>query len=384
VRVLIAPDSFTGSMTAAQAANAMAQGWRRTAPGDELVRRPVSDGGPGFLQALADGLPSAQRVAVAAADPWGRPVEAAVLVSDGPHGRTVYVESAQTCGGERRGGPGTASSAGLAPVLRAALAADPARIVVGLGGTLVTDGGAGLLAGLGATATGIDGSDATSVLTGGGAGLSSVSAVALEGVRARFAGVELVAATDVDVPLLGPRGAALGFSPQKGADPATAAVLEESMRSFAHACGRTPDGRSPAVALGAGAAGGLGYALLHLGGQRASGIDLVLEAVGFDRLVAGSDLVLTGEGSFDWQSLSGKVIPGVCRAAAEHGRPVLVLAGTIDVGRREWMAVGVHGAYGILDATDPQAPATDPASALRDAPALLAQVAARAARTWSR
>jgi glycerate kinase len=384
VRVLIAPDSFTDSMTAAEAAAAIAAGWRRTAPEDDLALQPVSDGGPGFLAAIACGLPQAVRVVVDGSGPWGGPARAEVLVAHGPRGRTAYVEAAQTCGGAVGGSPRTASSGGLAQVLEAALAQRPQRIVVGLGGTLVTDGGAGLLAGLGARATAADGADGTERLSGGGAGLADLVAVDVAPARDQFAGIDLVAATDVDVPLLGPRGAALGFSPQKGADAAAAAELEEALRRFAHACGRTADGRSPAVALGAGAAGGVGFALLHLGARRASGIALVLEAVGFDRLVGESDLVITGEGSFDWQTLSGKVVPGVCAAAAQQGRPVLVLAGRIDVGRREWMAVGVHGVYGIVDPTDPLAPAIDPLVAVAQGPDLLAAVAQRAARTWSR
>ncbi len=345
MRVLVAPDCFTGSMTAATAAAAIADGWRTTAPGDEVTQLPVSDGGPGFLAAIRAGIGGESR-AVASVGPWTVPVDAELLLVPGAGGPTCYVEAAQACGETLapHGPAEEASSAGVGLLLDEALAAGAGRIVVGLGGTLTTDGGAGMLAVLGATAVDGEGRDATALLRTGGGGLAGIAAVDLANARARLAGVELVIATDVDNPLLGPRGAARGFAPQKGAPPAAVERLEESLQRFAHACGRLPDGRSPAVALGAGAAGGLGFALLHLGGRIVPGIDSVLETLRFHQRVAPSDLVITGEGSFDWQSLHGKVITGVCRAAMEHGRPVLVLAGRIDVGRREWMSIGVNGA----------------------------------------
>ena len=241
-----------------------------------------------------------------------------------------------------------------------------------------------MLAGLGARACDADGRDVTERLRAGGAALAGIATVDLAPARELLAGVDLVIASDVDSPLLGPRGAARGFSPQKGADPALVAALEESLRRFAHACGRLSDGKSPAVALGAGAAGGLGFALLHLGGRRVAGIDWVLTAVSFAERVAACDIVITGEGSFDWQSLHGKVISGVCRAAMAHGRPVLVMAGQLHIGRREWMALGVSGAFAIAGDEDPAVPIRGRAAANQGPPQLLADVAARAARTWSR
>jgi glycerate kinase len=384
VRVLIAPDSFTGSMSAAQAARAIERGWRTTAPDDQCVLVPLSDGGPGFLAAVASAT-AGRLVPVATAGPWGAPVSAEILICDGGGIRTAYLESAAAIGdrGVPRGAPGAASTWGISLLLRAALSCGAERIVVGLGGSLTTDGGAGMLVGLGATATDADGFDATEVLRQGGGGLARVAHVDLGEPRRAMAGVELIIASDVEVPLLGPRGAAHGFAAQKGADEPQVEQLESALRSFAHACGRTQDGRSPAVALGAGAAGGLGFALLHLGGRMAAGIDEVLAAVSFDERVAAADLVITGEGSFDWQSLQGKVITGVCRSAMAQGRPVLVLAGRIEVGRREWMAIGVNGAYGIIDRQDATA-AVAPVKALAQGPDLLAALAARAARTWSR
>jgi glycerate kinase len=382
MRVLVAPDSFTGSMSAAEAAHAIADGWNAIAPEDELVLLPVSDGGPGFVAALRAALGGELRSAPTTG-PWGAAVAGSVLVVPELAGRVAYVEVAQAAGdsGAPRGAATAASSAGVAVLLRAALDSGARRIVVGLGGTLVTDGGAGMLAGLGATGSDADGGDCTALLRLGGAGLRNVAAVDLEVARRLMSGVDLIIATDVDNPLLGPRGAARGFGSQKGLEAQEVEAAEAALRAFAHACGRLPDGRSPAVALGSGAAGGLGFALLHLGGRVLSGIDVVLDAIGFEEHVTRTDLVITGEGSLDWQSLHGKVITGVCRAAMAHGRPVLVLAGRVAVGRREWMAIGVSGAYAIVDAD--AAPAAIEAAAA-DGPRLLAELASRAARTWSR
>jgi glycerate kinase len=209
-----------------------------------------------------------------------------------------------------------------------------------------------------------------------------VAAVALGPALAAVDGIELVAASDVDNPLLGLRGATNGFGPQKGADDAAVMELEGSLESFARAVGRRPDGKDPAVALGAGAAGGLGYALLHLGATRVPGISTVLETVDLAARIGAVDLVVTGEGAFDWQSLRGKVVSGVADAALAQGRGCVVLAGRVDVGRREYLAIGVSGAYAVVDdLRDRGLPAED---AFTDPAGRLADLAARAARTWSR
>lgn len=381
MRVLVAPDSFTGSMTAAQAAKAITTGWTQHAPEDAVLPMPLSDGGPGFLAALHTGL-GGELHEVPTTDPWGEPTAGSVLLVPGEGGATAYLEVAQAAGSPvpRRGPARTATSAGVAPLLIAALGLRPDRIVIGLGGTAVTDGGAGLLAGLGATALAEDGSPLTAQLSEGYPGLTGIASMDLTAPRAALSAVELVVAADVDNPLLGNRGAAHGFGPQKGLDEAEVIEAEAALQALAHACGRLSDGRSPAVALGAGAAGGLGFALLHLGASVTPGIDLVMASVGFAEQVAAADLVVTGEGRLDWQSLRGKVITGVCRAAMDHGRPVLVLAGSLAVGRREWMAIGVSGAYGIVPETAPDA---EVAAAVADGPRRLAELAQRAARTWS-
>lgn len=363
--MLICPDSFTGTLSAHQAAAAIAEGWRRTSPGDELVVRPMSDGGPGFLAAVRSGS-GGQLRALEVPGPLGEPVAAGYLRT----GDTAWVESALAAGLhlvplERRD-PTVTTSLGVGALIGAALDAGARRVVLGVGGTGTCDGGAGLLAGLGATC------DAPGGLVAGGSALLGLARVDLGPVLRRVAGVTLEVATDVDVPLLGPRGAARGFAPQKGADPRQVEQLESAMAHWAGLLGRTPDGRSPAVALGAGAGGGIGAALIRLGARRVPGIATVMDAAGIREAIASADLVITGEGALDWQSLHGKVVSGVASTALERGVPVLVLAGRIDIDRREWLAAGVAAAFPA--AADP---GEDPAAGL-------ARAAGRAARTWSR
>ncbi|MBI1377658.1 MAG: glycerate kinase [Frankiales bacterium] len=380
MRVVVAPDKFAGTLSAVEAAAAIAAGWRRTAPHDELVEVPLADGGPGFVEVVRSALGGELRT-VEVSGPTGDPATGHVLLVDG----TAYVEAAEACGlhlvPEPRD-PSRTTSYGVGQLLLAARDAGATSVVVGLGGSGTNDAGAGLLAALGATAATADGADATDRLRLGGGALREVAAVdlgpALEAVR----GLGLVAASDVDNPLLGLRGATNGFGRQKGADDAMLMRLEGDLTAFAAAVGRRPDGRDPAVALGAGAAGGLGYALLLLGATRVPGIGTVLDTVGLAREVAAADLVVTGEGSFDWQSLRGKVVSGVAEVALEHGRGCVVLAGRVEVGRREYAATGVSGALAVVDdLRDRGRPESD---AFDHPAAALADLAERAARTWSR
>ncbi|HVV30556.1 MAG TPA: glycerate kinase [Mycobacteriales bacterium] len=342
MRVLIAPDCFTGSLSAAEVAQAIGDGWRRSAPRDTLDPAPLSDGGPGFLDVLA-GVGGAL-VPVTVADPLGRPVPATLLT----RGPVAYVESAQACGlhllavGERD--PERTSTAGVGMLLRAALDAGATRIVVGLGGSGTNDGGRGALQELGAD---VD----------------------------RLRAVDLVVATDVDNPLLGPDGATAVFGPQKGADPAAMARLERAMAAYASTTG-TPE---HAAAAGAGAAGGLGFALLACGGRRVSGCELVFEEVGLPERVAAADLVITGEGRYDAQSARGKVPAGVAALAAAHGTPCVLLAGQIAIGHDQTVTPGVTEWHGLADPADPAAVL----AAQRDAARLLRQRAARIGAQWS-
>lgn len=376
MRVLVAPDCFTGSLTARQAARAVAEGWRRAAPADELQECPLSDGGPGFVDVLHQVL-GGDLEAVTVRGPLGDPVPAAVLVVTGPDGvPTGYVESAQACGlhlvpGDRRN-PGVTTTAGVGELLVAARATGVRRVVVGVGGSGTNDGGAGLLGAL----AGLD------RLTGGGEalrGLEPGDLAGLDAVRDDWRGVEVVVASDVDVPLLGLAGASAGFAAQKGATPEQAQALERCLGDFAAAAvGTLGLDRKLTAAPGAGAGGGLGFGLMLLGATRVPGAQAVLDAVGLADRLRRSDLVVTGEGSFDWQSLRGKVVAGVAREALATGTPVVVIAGQVLLGRRESLGIGVQSAYAVAE-TPAQVTA-----ALADPVGTLVARAERVARTWSR
>lgn len=363
MRVVVAPDKFAGTLTAVEVAQAMADGWRCSAPHDEVATVPMSDGGTGFVDVVRAAL-GGELVAVAVAGPLGDPVSAAVLLV----GADAYVESAQACGIDLLAPEDRdiwrASTYGVGELLIAALDAGARRVYVGLGGSVTNDGGAGLLAALGA--------HPADTLRRGPTRLSDLDEIELGSARDRLAGVELVIASDVDNPLLGLRGATNVYGPQKGARPKDLAALDAALERFAEV-----GGRELADAKGAGAAGGLGYALLLLGGRRVPGISTVAEITGLADRLAGAGLVLTGEGAFDWQSMRGKVVSGVAAAAGEVGAACVVLAGRVDVGRREMNANGIDAAYAMVDLPGGLA------AALGQPGQTLAALAERVARTWS-
>jgi glycerate kinase len=370
VRVVVAPDSFGGTLSAVEAAEAVAAGWHRAAPRDELVLRPLSDGGPGFIDVLATSL-AGDVVPVTTTDPLGRPVVGAVLIA----GPTAYVESAQATGlhlltaAERD--PLVTCSAGLGTLLAAAVEYGARTVVVGLGGSATNDAGAGMLCALGVFP--LDAAGA--VLPPGGLALAALDR--LDGAP-QLRGADLVAATDVDNPLIGPHGATAVFGPQKGLRPEDRDGLDAALARWAEVAERDlPDAPAGlATVPGAGAAGGLGAALFGLGGRRAAGIELVGDAVGLPTALDGADLVITGEGSFDFQSLRGKVASGVAAAAAARGLACLVLAGQVSVGRREAAAAGVEAAYAVAEeAGSVEAALAYPADRLAD-------LAARVAGHW--
>ena len=374
MRVLIAPDDFKGTLSAVEAAEAIAAGWRSHAPDDTLTLIPMSDGGPGFVRAVSTVL-GGDIAPVGLRGPMGETAIGMVLMVDG----AGYVESAHGCGlalvhPDRRNAR-AATSYGVGQLIAAAIDSGARRIVVGLGGTASTDGGAGMLAALGATAR--DAAGVPVALDAGGAALADVVTVDLAPARARVGDVEIVVASDVDSPLLGSRGAARGFAAQKGADDAAVDELEAALSSYSRAIGRQADGKDPAVALGAGAGGGLGYGLMLLGGRRVPGIETVMGVLGLETAIGASDLVITGEGCFDWQSLRGKVVTGVAAAALDQGRPVVVLAGRVEVGKREYVALGITEAHAASADGDVPATAAEAARAL-------AERAARVASQWSR
>jgi len=320
--VLIAPDCYGDSLTAVEAADAIAAGWRRARPTDRLVLAPQSDGGPGFVGVLAGRLGELRHTRVRG--PLSDDVDAAWVYD--PRTSTAYIECAQACGLALLGRPATADTAvaaqsrGVGQLVDAALKAGATTIVVGLGGSACTDGGRGLI-------------DAF-----GGLGAAQDE---LEGTR-------LIAATDVEHPLLGPMGAARIFGPQKGADPATVEILEQRMTAWAAKLDALA-GHPVSPLPGAGAAGGLGAALLALGATRESGAAVIAEHTGLAEDIAAADLVITGEGRFDDQSLHGKVVSALATGARSRGIPVIVLAGQVTLDPAVLQDAGLAAAYSIAD-----------------------------------
>jgi glycerate kinase len=378
MRILVAPDKFAGTLTAVEAAEAIAEGWNRTAPGDEVITVPMADGGPGFVDVLHSCL-RGKLLAATVQGPLGQLLPATFLLV----GQTAYIESAQACGlallpvgpdghSPVPGVAGRASTFGVGELIGHALDAGAQRIVVGLGGSGTNDGGAGLVAALGAT------SQPTHALTGGSDGLAELETVDVLPARARVGSVDLIAACDVDNPLLGLRGATVGFGPQKGivTDEAKLAA-DRALGHFVELSVGGSAGQTLAGQKGAGAAGGLGFALFLLGGRREPGFTTVADAVGLPGLIADVDVVVTGEGTLDWQSMNGKVVSRVAALAGAAMRPVIVLAGEVHVGNRELRANGIEAAYSLVEMAG--------AGASWDRPReTLAAVAERVAKTWSR
>jgi len=365
MRVLIAPDKFAGTLTAPEVAAAIAEGWAQRAPEDDLVLAPMADGGPGFVDVLHASL-GGDLVAATVSGPLGDRMPAVVLRV----GDTAYVEAAQACGLDLltpdRRDPWRATSYGVGELVAVAVESGATSVVVGLGGGGTTDGGAGMLAALGADA------DPGGTLTAGPAGLSALEAVDLAPARARLEGITLVAATDVENPLLGLRGGTNVFGRQAGLTQEQLFRVDGALTRLAHVADR-----AVADAKGAGAAGGLGYALLLLGAQRVPGLTLVADAVGLPALAGASDLVITGEGAIDPTTVSGKVVTGVAKIAMDAARPCVALAGRVEVSARELRAHGIESAYAVVDLVGESESLSRPAQSL-------AQLASRVARTWSR
>ncbi|WP_432573532.1 glycerate kinase [Kineococcus sp. SYSU DK005] len=351
VHVVVAPDKFKGSLTAVEVAARVAAGLRegfaRVLPPQDLrvSEVPVADGGEGTVDAA---VAAGWRAATAeVAGPTGRPVRATWARE--PGGPAALVELAQASGldrlpgGERRAL--AATSRGTGELVRAALDDGAREVVLAVGGSACTDGGAGLLAALGARLLDADGRD----LPDGGGALAHLERVDLTGLDPRVREVRWTLAADVDNPLLGARGAAAVFGPQKGADPAQVRVLDAALARLADAlvAAGAPEARE---APGAGAAGGTGLVALGLlGARRRPGVEVVLELVGWARRAAGAHLVVTGEGSFDEQSLGGKTPVGVARAAAAAGAPVVVLSGRRALAQERWRAAGFADARALTD-----------------------------------
>lgn len=384
MRVVVAPDRFGNTLTAAEAAEAIARGWSRSAPHDELVLVPLSDGGSGFVDVLATAL-AGDVLAATVSGPLGRPVPAAVLVAERDGRRTAYLDAAQACGPDLLGpgedDPAVTTSTGVGELLEVALRTRPSRIVVGTGAVATHDGGAGLLAALGV--------GDRQRLGRGGLALADLTAGDLAGLEAgvaRFRDVELLLATRDELPLLGFQGSSAVLAQSRGVTPEQGQALERALGQLVGVVRQVHPGRLDLLTgstrraerePGAGAGGGLGYALLLLGGRRVSGVGLVADALGLRASVCGADLVVTGEQTFGRHSLHGSVVAGVAEVALGCGVPAVVLADRVQVGRREAMAAGLSGAYAVHERTGAQnAPVPGRSAAL-------AARAAQVAATWS-
>ncbi len=342
-RVLLAPDQFKGTLTAAEVAGHLAGGIGSVRPDVEVQVVPVSDGGDGLLDvAVRAGF---ELVPLRASGPTGQPVDA----SYARRGHDAVIEMAEICGLARLApnttAPTTATSRGVGEAIAAALEAGCTQILVGIGGSASTDGGAGMLAALGARLLAADGSE----LPDGGGALADIDRMDVSGLHPALAGAGVTVACDVDNPLTGPAGAAAVYGPQKGASPQQVTALDDALTRFADVVARTV-GRDVRDQPGAGAAGGVGFAALALLGARLRpGAEVVQELTGLESAMAGVDLVVTGEGSLDEQTLHGKAPAAVAAAARKAGIPVVAVAGRSLLDADSLEAAGIQASYSLTD-----------------------------------
>jgi glycerate kinase len=377
MQIVVAPDSFGGALDSVGVADAIAAGWARARPADSIVRAPMADGGEGTLQAIASALGQrAERRAVPTVDALGRPVVAEWLLIDG---RDAFVEMAAASGlshlrPEERTPDAArrASTRGAGELVRAALDAGAQSITLGLGGSATTDGGSGLLTALGVRL--LDAADHE--LPPGGAALASLARVDSAGLDARLAEVRLIIASDVTNPLCGPRGAAATYGPQKGCDLPAVEELDAALAAWGAAIEQAT-GRVVADLPGAGAAGGTTAALLGFTHALVRpGVEVVAELVGLAEALEAADLVITGEGQADEQTLSGKAAMGVASLARSRNAPVVLLCGGLGPGAG---ALDASGTFAVVQPVGDRPMSLD--EAMADTERLLANAAERVART---
>jgi glycerate kinase len=373
MRVICAPNAFKGSLTAPQAAAAMAAGVQRAVPEAEVLCKPVSDGGDGLTEVMAEVLGGELRTA-AAAGPLGREREAPYAYVEAS--RTGIVEMARASGlallEDEEQDPTRTSTRGTGDLIRAALDDGARRLIVGIGGSATCDGGTGMAAALGARFLDDDGRE---VEPRGGT-LRGIRRIDLAGLDPRLAQTAIEVACDVDNPLLGPSGAARVYAPQKGASPEQVEELEAGLQRLAEVI-EADLGRDVRDEPGAGAAGGLGAGLcVFLGADLRRGIDIVLDVVGLAEAVRGADLVLTAEGALDNQTAFGKAPAGVARIARRLGVPCLALAGAVEPPLDKLREAGILAAFSICPRP------VDLAEALARAEAFLTHATEQAVRTF--
>jgi glycerate kinase len=369
MRVLAAPDKFKGTLTAAEAERAIAVGWHRARPQDEVVELPMADGGEGTLETLIAAL-DGTILHAEVAGPLGDPVEAGFGIADGPDGRVAVVEMALASGlgllhSDRRDVK-RATTRGTGELILAALGHEPVRLVVCIGGSATNDGGAGMARALGARfkdASGVD-------IAEGGSALLDLATIDARGLDPRLLSVRTSVACDVDNPLTGPSGASAVYGPQKGATEEDVQVLDRALGHYAAVLARDL-GVDVRDVPGAGAAGGLGGGLVaFLGARLRPGVEVVMEAVGFAEQVTAADLVITGEGSFDAQSLHGKAVSGVVEMAHAGNVPAAVVCGRAEVHPEGLSVASLAERFG-------------PERSLKQPRAALEELAAELAEDWT-
>ncbi len=377
LHVLVAPDSYGGALDSVGVARAIAAGWSRVRPDDVVDTRPMADGGEGTLAAVREALGDAAEVRMLeTTDALGRRIEATWLLVD--EGRGAFIEMAAASGlarlaveertpeSARRG-----TSRGTGELILAALDAGAEKITIGLGGSATNEGGTGILRALGMRLLDVRGTE----IPEGGAALAQLDRIDASGLDSRLGSVQLTIASDVTNPLCGPRGAAATYGPQKGADPASVAELDAALATFGRAI-EAATGRLVADLPGAGAAGGAGAAFL--GFTRAvvrPGVEVVAELVGLAGALETADLVITGEGRADEQTLAGKAAMGVATLARPRRTPVILLAGGLGTGAE---ALDAAMALSLVQPI-PDRP-MELGAAMADTERLVANAAARMAR----
>ncbi len=366
--VVLAPDKFKGSATAAEVAAAVGRGIHAVAPSARLIAVPVADGGDGTVDAaLAAGFDS---IPVVASGPTGRQVR----TSYARRGEVALIELARVCGLTQHPAgldPLGASSFGLGEALSAAIHDGCRQVILGIGGSASTDGGIGMLQALG---VGVFDESGRPVARGG-RGMRTVAALDLTTCDPLLHTVEVTVASDVANPLAGPNGAACVYSRQKGASREIVAELDAGLRHWASIVTKTT-GIDSSGTPGAGSAGGVGFAALALGARLRSGVELMLELVDFDSALAGADLVITGEGRLDSQTLAGKTPVGVAAAAARAGAPVVAVAGQCALSPAELATLGIRAVYSLTELAE------DPSRSMHDAVLLLDKAGIALARRW--
>ncbi|UQZ89456.1 glycerate kinase [Deltaproteobacteria bacterium Smac51] len=346
MRIVVAPDSYKGSISALGVAEAVEEGFRRVFPDAEVIKAPIADGGEGTVEALVSSTGGHYRQTMVSG-PLGAPVEAVWGVLG--DGRTAVIEMAAASGlpliGFDQRDPLRASTFGTGQLLKAVLDAGLTRVILGIGGSATNDGGSGFASALGVRFLDDEGRE----LPPGGAALARLARVDLSGLDPKVAEMEIMVACDVDNPLCGPRGASAVFGPQKGATPEMVETLDKALGHYGRLAAEAT-GRDIVDTAGAGAAGGLGAGLMFFTPAKLRpGIDIVLEAIDFDKMVEGAALVITGEGRTDFQTAFGKAPVGVARIAKKRSVPVVCLSGGLGEGYKSIYAQGIDAALATPD-----------------------------------